>query len=81
MSLSEIVVFNGGGGGLVHGLFMVLIVGICVGIVYALGRYFIQKFAAPSLAMTIWNGFFLLVIAIVVINFLLGLAGKPFLKY
>jgi hypothetical protein len=69
------------GGGLVHDLLAVFIIGLCVGIVYALGRWFIQKLAAPPIAMTIWNGFFILVLAIVIINFLLGLTGHGFIRY
>lgn len=75
------VVFTGGGDGLVHQLFLVLIIGICVALIWAVGRWFIQKLAAPALVMTIWNGFFLLVGLIVVINFLLGLAGHSFIRF
>lgn len=74
------VVFTGGGDGLVHELFVVLIIGICCALIWAVGRWFIQKLAAPALVMTIWNGFFLLVGLIVVVNFLLGLAGHPFIR-
>lgn len=69
------------GDGLVHQLLMVLLVAICVGIVWALGRWFIQKFAAPALAMTVWNGLFLIVGAIVIINFLLSLTDHGFIKW
>lgn len=69
------------GDGLVHQLFLILIVGICVAIVWALGRWFIQKFAAPGIVMTVWNAFFLLLGAIFIINFLLGLAGHPFIRW
>lgn len=72
------VVFAGGDG-LVHSLFVVLIIGLCVALIWAAGRWFIQKLAAPALVMTIWNGFFLLVGLIVVVNFLLSLTGHPFI--
>ena len=69
------------GDGLVHQLMLVLIIGICVAIVWALGRWFIQKFGAPGIVMTVWNALFLLLGAIFIINFLLGLAGHPFIKW
>jgi len=75
------VTFGGGGDGLVHALFLVLIIGICVALIWAVGRWFIQKLAAPALVMTIWNGFFILVGLIVVVNFLLSLAGHPFIRF
>ena len=69
------------GDGLIHQLFVVLMVGICVAIVWALGRWFIAKFAAPAIVMTCWNALFLLLGAIFVINFLLNLAGHPFIRW
>lgn len=68
-----------GGDGLVHSLFVVLIIGLCVALIWATGRWFIQKLTAPALVMIIWNGFFLLVGLIVVVNFLLSLTGHPFI--
>lgn len=70
-----------GGDGLIHDLFAVLIIAICVGIVWAVGRWFIVKLALPALVMTVWNGFFILVGAIVVINFLLSLSGHGFITW
>lgn len=75
------VIAVGSGSGLIHGLLLVLIVGICLGIVYAVGRWFIPKFTPAPIAMTIWNGFFILVMAILVINFLLSLGGWGFIRY
>jgi hypothetical protein len=71
----------GSGSGLVHDLFAVLIIGICVAIVWGIGRWVIIKFAAPGLVMVVWNGFFILVGAIIVINFLLSLTGHGFITY
>ena len=67
------------GDGLVHQLLVVLIVGICVGIVWWLGRYFITALTLPAIVMTIWNGLFILLGALFLINFLLSLTGHPFL--
>ena len=69
------------GDGLVHQLMVVLLVGICVAIVWFLGRWFITKFAAPAIVMTVWNALFLLLGAIFIINFLLSLAGHPFIRW
>jgi hypothetical protein len=79
--LADALVVSGGGNGLIHGLFMILIIGICVGIVWWVGRWVITKLAAPAIAMTIWNGLFILVGAIIIINFLLSLAGHGFITY
>lgn len=69
------------GDGIVKQLMIVLLVGICVAIIWALGRWFITKFAAPAVVMTIWNALFLLIGAIFIINFLMGLAGHPFIRW
>jgi len=69
------------GDGLVHQLMFVLIVGICVAIVWALGRWFIIVASLPTIVMTCWNALFLLLGAIFIINFLLGLAGHPFIRW
>lgn len=79
--LSAVILAGGDGGGIIHQLLMVLIVGICVAIVWALGRWFITKFGAPGVVMTVWNALFLLLGAIFIINFLMGLAGHPFLQW
>jgi hypothetical protein len=70
-----------GGSGLVHDLFAFLIIGVCCLIVWALGRWAITALGAPAMAMTIWTGLFIFVGAIILINFLLGLAGHPFIRY
>ncbi len=79
--LSDIAVNTGGGSGMVHSLFAVLIVALSVGIVWGLGRWFIVKLAAPAMAMTVWNGLFLLIGAIVIINFLMSLGGHAFITW
>jgi len=69
------------GGGVVHQLLVVLIVGICCAIVWWVGQWFIQKMALPAIVGTVWMGLFILLGAIFIINFLLGLAGHPFIKW
>ena len=69
------------GSGLVHSLFAVLIIGLCLLIVWWVGKLCISALNAPAIVLTVWNGLFVLVGAIVIINFLLGLVGHPFITY
>ena len=69
------------GHGLVHDLFTVFIVAVCVAVVWALGRGAATLFKLPALALQIWNGFFILVGAVIILNFLLGLVGHGFITY
>lgn len=68
------------GDGLVHQLFVVLLVGICCALIWWAGNWFMGKAGGPPLAGTVWNGLFILILLIVVINFLLSLAGHGFVK-
>lgn len=70
-----------GGDGLVHQLLMILVVGICVGIVYAMGWWFLKRPPIPAIALTVWNGLFILVGGIIIINFLLSLGGHQFIEW
>jgi len=69
------------GEGMVNQLMFVLVVGICVLLIWWVGRWFITKLGAPPITMTIWNGLFILLELIVIVNFLLGLVGHPFIKW
>lgn len=71
----------GANGGLVQSLFYFLIIGICVALVWWVGTWFISKLGAPGVASTVWNGLFILVGLIVIINFLMGLSGHPFIRW
>ncbi len=68
---------NGDGSGIVHTLLALLIVGLCILVVWWLGKYFLTEFGAPALAMKVWNGLFILLGGIFVINVLLSLVGHP----
>lgn len=78
--IAEIVI-AGSSGGLIHGLLMVLLVGLCVAAIWWVGRWFIGKMALPPMAMTIWSALFLLVGLIVLINFVMGLGGHPLVSW
>lgn len=69
------------GDGLVQSLVYLLIIGICLGIVWFLGNYFISKLGGPPMASTIWTGLFVLLICLAAINFLLGLTGHPLVNF
>ena len=67
--------------GLVHQFLVVLVVAVCMAIVWALGRWAIKVFAAPAIVNTVWNGLFLFVGAICLINFLMGCVGHPLIAW
>ena len=71
----------GSSSGLVSGLLFVLLVGICVLLIWWVGTWFIGKLGAPAIARTIWDGLFILVGLVVVINFVLGLGGHAFVTW
>jgi len=69
------------GSGVVESLVYVLVIGICLGLLWFLGKYFAAKFEAPPMFMTVWNALFVLLIALAFINFLLSLIGHPLYKW
>jgi hypothetical protein len=68
-----------GGPGLVQLALQALILAVCLLIVFALGKWAIGKFKLSENVQTCWLGFFLLMGAIIAINFLLGLSGHSFI--
>lgn len=81
MELLATSVDLGSGDGFIHQLLMLLIIGICVGIIYAMGWWFFRRPGLPPMAMMIWNGIFILIGGIVIINFLLSLGGHGFVRW
>lgn len=59
-------------------IFIVIAVGL---IIWGLGRWLFPKLNAPAMVLTVWDGLFVLVGAVAVINFLLSLIGKGFIKW
>jgi hypothetical protein len=79
--LSDISFHGGGGGGLAQNLFTVFIFILIGLILWGLGKFFFPKFNMPPKGMLIWDGLFILIAAIVVINFLAGVAGHAFISW
>jgi hypothetical protein len=69
------------GEGMVRQLLVVLIIGICVLIVWYMGKWVITKLGALPIVMTVWNGLFILLGGIVIINFLLGMVDRPLIRW
>jgi hypothetical protein len=69
------------GEGMVRQLVVVLVVGICALIVWWLGKHFIEKLGAPPIVRTVWDGLFILLGGLCLINFLLGLVGYPIVRF
>ena len=72
---------NLGGSGLAHGIFVIFLAVLIGLILWWLGRYFFPKLGMPPMGMTIWDGLFILIAAIIVINFLAGLMGHAFISW
>ena len=81
MNILADAIYTGSSGGLIHTLLFVLIVGICVVLIWWVGTWFISKLGAPAIVRTIWDGLFILVGLIVVINALLGFGGHAFIAW
>lgn len=73
------------GEGLVRQLMHMLVIGVCVLLIWAAGRYIIKKFAGPDgpspHVLSGWNVIFVLLGLFVVINVLLSLIGYPLIKW
>lgn len=76
--LSDVTV---GGNGFAHDAFVIFLAILIGLIIWALGRYFFPKLQMPPIGMLVWDGLFVLIGAILVINFLAGLMGHPFIHW
>lgn len=75
------VTLAGGDGGIVHQLIFVLLVGICAALVWWTGVWFMGKLGVPAIARTLWDGLFIILGLLFIVNFLLGLSGHPIFRY
>jgi hypothetical protein len=67
--------------GVIGQLLVFFVVVACIGIVWALGHWGFPKIGLPQLVITVWDCIFILLGAIMLINFLLSLVGKQFIHY
>jgi hypothetical protein len=58
--------------------FLCILIGL---IIWGLGRFFFPRLHMPPAGMLFWDGFFILVAALLVINFICGLMGHAFITY
>lgn len=72
-----VFIHSGNGGDIIHTLLTFLIIGICVLLIWWVGKWFIGKLAAPAIVSTVWDGLFILIGLFVIVNTLLGLVGHP----
>lgn len=70
-----------GGKGMINDLITFLLVTLCVCIVYAIGWYFFKDPPCPPITMKIWNGLFILIGGLAIVNFFLGLGGHQFIAW
>jgi RsiW-degrading membrane proteinase PrsW (M82 family) len=77
--LAEAVRVSGNGSDLIHQIFVVLILSVCLVMLWFAGDWCFKKMGVPAIALTIWMGLFLLIALVVVLNFLMGLIGHSFL--
>lgn len=80
MNLLSSVTINGGGD-IIHTLLVLLIVGICILLIWWAGKYFLGQFGAPAVALKVWDGLFVLLGIIFIINLLLSFVGHPFIEF
>jgi hypothetical protein len=67
------------GEGLLHALWIFLVIAICGGIIWYVGKTLAAKYA-PA-ALPIWNVVFMVLAAAFLINFFLSLIGHAFIKW
>lgn len=70
-----------GGDGFINQVLTLLLFGIATVVLYLMGRWFATRPKVPPVVLQIWNGGFVLLGGIIIINFLMGLAGHGFIKW
>jgi hypothetical protein len=69
------------GSGIIQTLLFILLLVICAVMIWWFGTWVLAKFGTPPVARTVWDGLFMLVGLIVLINFVLGLGGHSFIEW
>jgi len=79
--LADAVARVGSGSDLVHNVFFVLIIAVCLAIVWWFGDWIFKKMGVPAVVLTIWMIFFAFIAVVIALNFLLSLTGHPFIQW
>jgi hypothetical protein len=69
------------GSGALHDLWILFLCILGGLIIYALGKYFFPRLKVPPGGMMVWDGIFILIAAIIALNFIAGLAGHRFIDW
>jgi hypothetical protein len=69
------------GEGMVQNLKYFLIIGVCLLLLWWLGKWLCGVFEAPAIALKGWTVVFVVMGVFVLINFLLGFVGYPFIRW
>lgn len=69
------------GESLIHTLVYVLVIGACLCLIYWLGNFLIGKFGAPPMVATAWTVIFVVIAVLFLINFLLMLIDRPWIRF
>lgn len=80
MNTNYLMLAAASGEGLVRQLLVFLIVMVCALLIWSAGKWAIASLKAPPHALTVWNGLFIFLGLLVVINFLLSLIGYPIIR-
>lgn len=65
----------------VHQIFVILMIVLAALVLWALGRWVLPKFGAPAIVLTCWDGIFVFLGALFLINLFLSLAGHPLVPF
>lgn len=65
----------------VHQLIYIAIIGACLLLIWWLGKWLCGVLEAPAIALKGWNIIFVVLAVLALINFLLALIDKPFIRF
>lgn len=76
-----IAALGGDSTGLLNKLFVFLVILLAAAVLYGGGRWLLKKVVEAPIALIVWDCLWVLVGIIVVVNFLLSLIDKQFIKW
>lgn len=62
----------------IWGIFFFVLAGL---VLWGVGRFVFPKFDMPPKGMMYWDCLFVIIAAVMLVNFFLGLAGKPLFRW